>query len=182
MEVQFKELFQVLIKATIYSDMPNDHSSLNFAKILYPYLKNWRIISKDGSVICTDLIADNLVESNYGKYYGDDKGCDKVSIPIKISSNVSDVKNNGQYIYVDLDIDENITTLRWDLDREHNPVQLGYICTFTLSSNQKIESFNYKKESRVEVHDDNPNNIYIYIEKQYFEQESFEMNPFFHRI
>ena len=48
----------------------------------------------------------------------------------------------------------------------------------TYGDNYAIERFNFKREIRVDVHDASANNIYIYIEKKFFEQHSFNVNPF----
>ena len=173
--VKHSEKMAILLKESVYPEMPDDHSTVNFAKILYPYLKNWRVENIDGSIVKEGLTAsweDTLYSSS--SFVLNDEKYDKINIPVKAPS---DLKNTGKQVFVDLDINGNITELRWDLNLMFGSVQSGYLNTmgYNISS---IELFKYKSEKRHDIEGTNKKNINIFIYKKLFMYESFNLNPF----
>ena len=173
--VKHSDKMAILLKESVYPEMPDDHSKVSFAKILYPYLKNWRVQNTDGSIVDEGLTAswkDTLYSSS--SFTLNDEKYDKINIPVKAPSNL---KNTGKQVFVDLDIDGNITELRWDLNLLFGSVQSGYLNTmgYNISS---IELFNYKSEKRHDLEGVNKKNINIFMDKKLFMYESLNCNPF----
>ena len=166
--VKHSDKMAILLKESVYPEMPDDHSKVSFAKILYPYLKNWRVQNIDGSIVDEGLTAswqDTLYSSS--SFTLNDEKYDKINIPVKAPSNL---KNTGKQVFVDLDINGNITELRWDLNLMASSVQSGYLNTMGYNINT-IELFNYKSERRRSIkviEGTNKKNINIFIYKKLF--------------
>ena len=90
--------------------MPEDHSSLNFAEILYPYLKNRRIINKDGSEVTegVDTFWDDGGKGKRKKNTKDDEDYDVLVISVSAPKKLN---KTALYVVCDLDIKERITTV-----------------------------------------------------------------------
>ncbi|KAK8840126.1 hypothetical protein M9Y10_031064 [Tritrichomonas musculus] len=91
--------------------MPDDHSKLYFTEILFPYLQNWRVVKKDGTEI-SDGITASYNTSTSGKYTINDIKYDKIRLSVSAPNGLG--KQDGIYVKVDLNINDNITEIKWD--------------------------------------------------------------------
>lgn len=146
----------------------------HFAEQLYPFLTNWYVIKKDGEKVSDGIVPfwDEGALSSSTVFTKDDGKYDKISISVQVPKNL---KDDALYICTELNIKDNITELRWDCNLVGGAVSsAGYINTY--GENKAIESFNYLRETNRTI--DNTKNICIYIEKKFFEIDTFGMNPF----
>ncbi|KAK8895970.1 hypothetical protein M9Y10_013856 [Tritrichomonas musculus] len=145
--------------------MPDDHSSLNFAEILYPYLTNWRVIKKDGTETNKNItISTN--DYSFEKFDEDGATLDRAYILVGRPDDV--ITTNALYVLVDLDINGDITTLQWDCNQV-NAVLTGFMNVY--GNNPCIEFFKYmrtKRHSIKTIEGFNHKNIRIYMEKEFF--------------
>ncbi|KAK8877889.1 hypothetical protein M9Y10_004652, partial [Tritrichomonas musculus] len=162
------------MKETVYPDMPDDHSKLYFTEILFPYLTNWRVVKKDGTEI-SDGITASYNTSTSGKYTINNIKYDKIRLGVSAPNGLG--KQDGLYVKVDLNINDNITEIKWDC-HPNQCVEAGYLITF--GSNPCLELFRSHREKRHSIkviEGFNHKNIRLYIEKEFFEFE-VKVNPF----
>lgn len=153
-----------------------DDTSMNFATALTKFVTNWRVVYKDGSIV---ELTDSIVElSDAPSYEINGVKCDIQQFEVKVPNTISGT--NMLYVLADIDINGYITPLKWDCHPTH-PLTSHYIQTW--NDNPLIESFNYIRQVRYDSDEAVPKNIYIYIQKQYFDQlpdkaSSESYNPF----
>ena len=198
-----------------FHSLPTNDSNTNFATILAQYVTNWSVAYNDSNGSIIQLPADTQIKLDAApRYVLDNVTCDAQEFTVKVPSNIS--SKNMLYVLADLNINGNITPLRWDA-HPNNPIVSSYLNTW--NENPVIESFNYIRSIRhsnknilneivntlidivepepVEPDPDEPDiinpdppddpeptnkNIYIYIDKDYFNQyptnADNEYNPF----
>ena len=145
----------------------------NYATVLSKYVTNWRVAYRDGTIV--DL-TDSIIElSESPSYEIDGVKCDIQQFEVKVPNTVK--SENMLYVLADINVDGYITPLKWD-SHPTTPITSNYLQTW--NDNPLIESFAYTRRVRFEP--TNKKNIYIYIEKKYFEQmpsnASEAFNPF----
>ena len=98
--IKHTDIIAKWIKEVVYPDMPEDHSKVNFAKILYPYLKNWRVIKKDGSVVNEGFEPDP--SENGSTFEHDGYTINQLHIDLKAPSDLGSTES--LYVKCDLNI------------------------------------------------------------------------------
>ena len=140
-----------------------DDTSENFATTLAKYVTNWKVVYKDGNIV---ELTDSIIElSEAPSYEINGVKCDIQQFEVKVPNSISGT--DILYLLADINIDGDITPLKWDCHPTH-PITSHYIQTW--NDNPLIELFNYARQIRFESNDSSPKNIYIYIEKKYFDQ------------
>ncbi len=173
------DILAVWIREVIDKELPENHSSINLVQKLYPYLTNWRVIMSDGSERKKNISA-TCNNDTYTTFTKDNQKYDKCIIAITKPDDEGSlwIYNDSIYVRCDLNIDDNITTLSWDVNKV-NAVDYGTMSVY--GDNPCLELFNYRRGKRRVFQKLELNvspNIYIFIDKKLFVQESYGLNPF----